>query len=339
MEKATQPIGIGVVGLNFGLGRCAAIKEIDSARLVAVASRSEATARPAGEQLGVDWYTDYQMMLRRDDIDLIAIYTPSSLHQPIALDAAQAGKHILTTKPLETTLERIDTLITACQARGVKLATEYMSRYTPDYYRGYRAIADGIIGKPVLGEFSYKCYRPQSYYQGTRGTWAVDGGGAIMMQAIHVVDMLCWYMGPIATVTARWGTYTHQLEAEDTALALITFTSGAMATLVGTTTFHNSRPPGQYGGGTIMRVEVGGERGSLIISDGTLAMWKAEGADTAPAMMPPARNVFEDVSRWLRDDSYQSPTLVTGAEARRSVELVQAVYQSARTGQTVTLAG
>ena len=212
-----------------------------------------------------------------------------------------------------------------------------MARYGTDYYRGYRAIADEVLGKPILGEFSYKCFRPQAYYQGTRGTWAADGGGAMMMQAIHVVDLMLWYLGPARTVTAHWGTFTHQMEAEDTAVALVTFASGALATLVGTTTFHNDRPPGGYGGGTIMRVEVGGERGSLIMSDGKIVMWKAEGLAEPPAVAPPARNAFQDMARWLHDDGARSPALVPGEEARRSVELILALYESARTGRTVTL--
>ena len=102
------------------------------------------------------------------------------------------------------------------------------------------------------------------------------------------------------------------MEAEDTAVALVTFANGAMATLVGATTFYNDRPPGNYGGGTIIRVEIGGERGSLIMSDGKILMWKAEDLDEPPVVERPARNAFQDVARWLRDDGYRSPTLVTG---------------------------
>ena len=337
MGSAERPIGVGVIGLNFGLGRCAAIREVEEARLVAVASRSVATARQAGERLGVDWHADYRSLLARDDIDLVAVYTPSSLHGEIAIAAAKAGKHVLTTKPLEITLDRVDAVIDACAAAGVKLATEYVARYGAGHYRAYRAIADGALGKPFLGEFSYKCYRPQSYYQGTRGTWASDGGGAMMMQAIHAIDLMLWYMGPARTVTARWGAFTHEMEAEDTAVALVTFESGALATLVGTTSFHNDRPAGAYGGGTIIRLEVGGDRGGLIISDGTIQMWRAENQAEPPAAEPPARNVFQDMARWLRDDDYRSPTLVTGAAARETVAFVLALYESARAGRTITL--
>jgi site-specific DNA recombinase len=177
----------------------------------------------------------------------------------------------------------------------------------------------------------------QEYYTGTRGTWEVDGGGAMMLQAIHTVDVMLWYLGDARSVTARWGTFTHQMESEDTALALVTFESGALATIVGTTTFHNTRPAGQYGGGSMTRVELGGERGSFILANDQIAMWKSPEADEPPSGASPVRNAFQDVARWVQDDGYTSPTLVTGDEARKSVELIQAIYESARTGTTVTL--
>jgi len=331
-------VGFGIVGVNWGLVRGPDLQETPEAKLVAVCSRRESTASAAAEKLGVEYHTDYRDLLRRDDVDVVAIYTPNAQHKDIAIDAARAGKHVMTTKPLDTTLDRIDAVIDACRAAGVKLGTEYMMRYDGGNYLGYRAITDGLIGKPVVGEFAYKCYRPQAYYTGTRGTWAVDGGGALMLQAIHTIDVMLWYLGQVESVTAQWGTFTHQMETEDTALALVRFTSGALATLVGTTTFHNPLPPGQYGGGSMTRIELGGEHGSFILANDDLTMWKSTVAEAPPTVELPASNYFQDFARWVLDDDYRSPTLVTGEEARRSVELILAAYESARTGRTVTLA-
>jgi UDP-N-acetyl-2-amino-2-deoxyglucuronate dehydrogenase len=335
-----RPVGFGVVGLNWGLGRCEALRRVPEARLVAVASRREETARPAGERLGVDWYTDYREMLGRPDLDVVAIYTPNGYHHEIAIEAARAGKHVLTTKPIEISVERVDAMVEACRAAGVKLATEYMSRYDAGPYAGYRAIADGLLGRPLMGEFSFKCFRPQWYYEmggGYRGTWAVDGGGVMVQQAVHTVDQMLWYLGQPASVSARIATFTHQIEAEDTAISVVTFESGAIATLVGTTTFLNDREPGQYGGGVVTRVEVGGDRGSVIIVDGKVEMWRSSEADHPPTATPPGINAFQDFARWVRDDAYRSPSIVLPADARRAVELVQAIYQSARTGESVAL--
>ena len=175
-----------------------------------------------------------------------------------------------------------------------------MARFQPGHYLGYQAIADGSLGKLVTGEFTYKCFRPQEYYTGTRGTWAVDGGGVMLLQAIHSLDVMLWYMGDVESVFARWGTLTHQMESEDTAFSVVTFTSGAMATLVGTTTFHNDRPGGMYGGGSMTRIEVGGDKGSLILQDGKVAMWKSLEADAPPSAEPPVLNTFQDVARWVK---------------------------------------
>lgn len=339
MPTSDGRVGFGIIGLNWGLGRAAALREVPEAQLVAVASRTEETARRAARALGVDAYADYRALLARDDLDVVAIYTPNALHRDIAVEAARAGKHVMVTKPLEITLDRIDAVIEACRANGVKLATEYMARFEPGHYLGYRAIADGALGRPILGEFSYKCFRPQSYYTGTRGTWAVDGGGALMLQAIHTIDVMLWYLGEPVSVVARGGTFTHQMETEDTALALVTFASGALATLVGTTSFHNDKPAGQYGGGTLTRIEVGGEQGSLILADGALAMWKSLVMEAPPAAALPARNAFQDMARWVRNDAYRSPTLVRAGESRKAVELILAIYESMRNGQPVALSG
>jgi UDP-N-acetyl-2-amino-2-deoxyglucuronate dehydrogenase len=330
-------VGFGVVGLNFGLGRCKAIQAVPEADLVAVASRTDETARRVGAELGVEAYADYRRLLDRDDVDVVCIFTPNAFHRDIAVDAAQAGKHLVVTKPLEITLERVDAIIEAAEANGVKLATEYMERFKPGHYLGYQAIADGSLGRLVTGEFAYKCFRPQAYYTGTRGTWAVDGGGVMLLQAIHSLDVMLWYMGPVQSVMARSGTLTHEMESEDTAMSIVTFTSGAIATLVGTTTFHNDRPGGQYGGGSMTRIEVGGDKGSLILTDGNVAMWKSLEAETPPEAKLPALNTFEDMARWVRDDTYESPTLVKAADSRRAIELIHAIYESAKSGKVITL--
>jgi predicted dehydrogenase len=159
----------------------------------------------------------------------------------------------------------------------------------------------------------------------------------MLLQAIHSLDVMLWYLGDVESVVARQGTLTHEMESEDTAMALVTFTSGAMATLVGTTTFHNDRPGGMYGGGSMTRIEVGGDQGSLILQDGKVAMWKSLVADAPPAAGPPVLNTFQDVARWVRDDAYESPTLVKAADSRKAIELILAIYESARTGKLIAL--
>jgi predicted dehydrogenase len=340
MASGDGRIGFGVIGLGFGLTRLQLIQQVPEARLVAVAARTESTARDAAEKHGCDWYTDYRRMLERDDVDVIGLYTAPGEHLEIALDAARAGKHLLVTKPLEVTLERIDRIADACAEAGVKLATEFVVRYNPANYALYRAVQDGAFGKLVLGEFAEKLYRPASYYQEVawRGTWAGGGGGVVVNQAIHTIDQMLWLMGEVESVTARWGTFGAQIETEDTAAALIAFKSGAIGMLIGTTTFHNDRPAGRYGGGTTRRIEINGLDGSATIVDDRVTMAKfVEREDVPLAVAPESLNAFQDMARWVRDNTYSSPTLVKPEPSRQAMEVVLAVYESARSNKTVTL--
>jgi len=338
MPSKDGKVGFGIIGLNYGAARCRMIQQLPDARLVAVVARTPEKAKQAAITLGVDWYTDYRELLSRDDVDVVGIYIPSGRHEEIAIETARAGKHVLLTKPMEITLERCDAIIRACQAAKVKLATEFIFRYRPCNYRLYHSIKEGKFGRMILGEFAFKCFRSQAYYEsdaGWRGTWAVDGGGAIMNQTIHMVDQMLWMMGNPLTVVAHCGTFAHRIEAEDTGVALFTFEGGAFGILVGTTAFLNDRPVGAYGSDT-RRIEIGGQSASATIQEDKLVMWKAESSDAPlPEVPSPAANVFEDYIRWIRDDGYVSPTLVKPDQSRKAVELVLAIYESARTGKSV----
>ena len=339
---ASDTIGFGVVGVGFGLGRAQMIKAVPGARLVAVSSRDPAKAAKAGEELGAAGYSDYRKMLERDDIHVIAIYTPSAQHRDIAVEAAAAGKHLIVTKPIEITLERIDAMIAACDAARVNMATEYVVRYEPANYALYRAVHDGALGKMILGEFAEKLYRPQWYYEldgGWRSRWKTGGGGTVINQGIHTLDQMVWLMGEVESVTAEAGAFASKIESEDTAVVLVKFRSGAVGTFIATTTFRNPKPGGRYGGGTVRRIEVNGALGSGRIDDEALTMLHIEegGPELPRTITPPAANVFEDMVRWVRDPAYESPTLVKPRASRASMELVLAIYESARTGRTVKL--
>jgi UDP-N-acetyl-2-amino-2-deoxyglucuronate dehydrogenase len=341
VTEQERTIGFGIIGLGFGLSRLPLIQQVPGARLVAVSARTAVKAQTAADQYGCAWHTDYRGLLARDDIDVVGIYTASGQHLELAVEAARAGKHVLVTKPLEVSLERIDPIIEACRAAGVRLATEFVVRYNPANFALYSAVREGAFGKLVLGEFAEKLYRPGWYFEmgdGWRGTWAGGGGGVVVNQAIHTLDQMLWLMGDVESVFARAGNFGTRTETEDTATAVLTFKSGALGVLVGTTTFHNDRPAGRYGGGTTRRIEINGLDGSAGLTDDRITMARFVGREDVPVTVtPPARNVFEDVVRWVRDDAYTSPTLVKPGESRRVIEVVLAIYESARTGQVVTL--
>jgi UDP-N-acetyl-2-amino-2-deoxyglucuronate dehydrogenase len=336
-----EPVRFALVGLGYGATRCAMFESTPGAELVAVADRDEARAKEYGERYGAAWYPSHTALLDRDDIDVVGIYTPSGLHRDIAIDVARSGKHVLVTKPIEVSLDRADAIIDACGQADVQLFCEFYSRYFPDNYRMHQAIQHGDLGRLILGEFSFKCYRPDAYYASDgawRATWELNGGGVVMNQTIHAIDKLSWCMGEVASVQALTGTFAHDVDVEDTAAALLRLRSGAIATLVGTSTFRTTSGfDDMYGGGFTSRSEVNGDLGSLTVVDDELAMEKLEGG---PLRDDPGRpvNVFDDIARAVRDRDYSSPTLARAADARKAVEIAMAIYQSARTGAAVPLA-
>jgi UDP-N-acetyl-2-amino-2-deoxyglucuronate dehydrogenase len=328
----SDQIGYALVGLGYGGTRCGMLQETPNSRLAAVVDRNEERARNFAERYSVPWFTNVEQALVRDDVDVVGIYTPSGLHLETALQVAEAGKHLLLTKPMEVTLERCDEIIRACESAGVELFGEFYLRYHPDNWRLKRAIDEGHLGRPILGEFGFKCFRPDAYYTSDgawRQSWELNGGGVVMNQALHAIDMLTWCLGEVATVQAVTGTHSHQIPVEDTAAAVFRMQSGATAVMVGTTTFRTtSGMDDVYGGGFTTRAEVNGDRGSLTLVDDLIQMEKLEDGMIGEYDGRPS-NVFDDISSVLLTGGTGSPALARARESRRVVEIAQAIYRSA----------
>ena len=322
---STGEVGFGVIGLGMGASRCEMVARTPGARLVAVADIDARKAQEIADRHGVDWYTDYRKMLERKDIDVVYVMTPSGLHGQMAVDAAQAGKHVVVTKPMEVTLEKADRMIQVCRDCGVKLAVDFEQRYSRHNLKIKVAIDEGRLGKLVLGEARMKWHRTQQYYEGWHGTWEMDGGGSLINQTIHWIDLLLWFMGPVESVFGRTGVFTHRIETEDLGAAILTFENGAMGTILGTTTWYRDDPP---------VVEVHGEKGYVGIRGWELALWKfdEEFEVSLPERWP--SNVVEDMVGALKDG--REP-VVDGPEGRKSLEVVKAIYESSRTGEVVKL--
>jgi UDP-N-acetyl-2-amino-2-deoxyglucuronate dehydrogenase len=335
-----EPVGFAIVGLGYGATRCDLFTESPNARLAAVVDASPERARSIGERYGVPWYTRHSDVLQSPDVDVVAIYTPSGMHLDQARDVADAGKHVMLTKPVEVDLDRSDQVIRACADAGVQLFGEFYLRYESAYWRLKNAAASGELGSLILGEFAFKCFRPDDYYRsdgGWRQTWEMNGGGVVMNQTLHAIDLLTWCLGPIETVTAVIRTSGHDIPVEDTAVAVLTARSGAVATLVGTSTFRTtSGMDDMYGGGYTSRAEVNGRDGSVTVVDGQVVMDQIVGGPLGDHPGKPV-NVFEDIAGALGDVGYQSLTLARPADMRAVVEIAMAVYESARTGQPVQL--
>jgi UDP-N-acetyl-2-amino-2-deoxyglucuronate dehydrogenase len=242
-----------------------AIKALsDEAELVAVCDEIPDLAERVAAANGVTAYTDLEEMCVKTEFDILCVCTPSGLHARHGIIGANHGKHIISEKPIEVTLEAADALIDACDKNGVKLVVISQHRYSSGMRQLKQYVDEGRLGDLVYAESVTKWFRSQEYYDsgGWRGTWALDGGGALMNQGVHYVDQLRWIMGPVKSVAATMGTRAHdRIEVEDIVSATIEFTSGAVGTLLASTAMY----PGYR-----QALEVYGSNGSVIVENSRL---------------------------------------------------------------------
>src|SRR5712692_1691504 len=264
-------LGFAIVGCGMiARFHARALAEVPGARLVALVSRDVANAKTVAEAVGhpCDIYSDLKPALARRDVDVVIVTTPSGAHLEPAVAAALAGKHVVVEKPLEITLERCDRIIDACDRCGVKLCTIFPSRFGDANQTLKKAVDTGRFGRLTLGETTCKWWRPQSYYDvgGWKGTRALDGGGALMNQAIHNVDLLLWLMGPVTHINGFTATLAHErIEVEDTAVACFRFASGALGVIQASTSVHPGHPK---------TIAIHGDKGSAVIEQDDLVRWE-----------------------------------------------------------------
>ncbi|HYT67028.1 MAG TPA: Gfo/Idh/MocA family oxidoreductase [Vicinamibacterales bacterium] len=304
---------IGAGGISETHVRAA--RAIDGVEVVAVCGANEQKTTALAASAGAVAFQDLEAFLAHP-MDIVAIGSPSGLHAAQATAAVRRGIHVLVEKPLDTTTAAIDALIAEADRAGVKAGVFFQERLAPEMVALKAKIESGELGVPLFASGHVKWYRPPEYYSGSRwrGTWKLDGGGALMNQGIHTVDALVWLMGPVARVTGRTATRLHDIEVEDTAAALLEFESGAVGTIEATTAAFPGFP---------RRLEVTGTKGSIVHED------PARPATVADAT--PHRRVFEDFIAAVR----QKRTPACDArQGRRSVAIVEAIYRSAVSRQS-----
>lgn len=345
-------VGYGIIGCgNIGPIHAAAIAEVKNAKLVGVSDVVEATATKLASKYGAEAYTDYREMLKRDDLHAVCLCVPSGLRADIAEKCARAGKHILSEKPLEVTSRRIDRILRATDKAGVMLGCIFQSRFADDSQHVKAAIEQGRFGKLVLGDAYIKWYRSQAYYDSGawRGTWKLDGGGALMNQGIHTIDLLTWYMGPVKAVRAQTTCIAHKnLEVEDLATAMLEFENGALGVIEGSTAVWPGHPS---------RVEIHGTSGSVVQEDGKIISWQFEkrkpidkkieatlkqASELGSGAGDPLSSLAIEGHRRQIDDftkaiSTGRPPRIDGREGRNSVQLIEKIYRSAKTGRTIKI--
>jgi predicted dehydrogenase len=344
--------GFGIIGCGMiAEYHTRAINEIDGARVVAAFSRNPANgakiagmAAPRGE---CRVYDDLDAMLAHPGLDVVCICTPSGAHLEPAVAAARAGKHVVVEKPLEITLPRCDAMLEACEANGVRIAAIFPSRFSKANVALKQAIDAGRFGRLTLGDTYVKWWRTQQYYDsgGWRGTWELDGGGALMNQAIHNVDLLQWLMGDVESVQALTATLSHErIEVEDTAVAALRFRNGALGVIEAATSCYP---------GLLKRTEIHGSDGSARVEQDDITLWSFREERPEDADLRPQGNAVsggaadprdishaghrEQIADFLRAIDSGGRPRVDGPEGRKAVEIIRAIYRSARTGAAVRL--
>jgi UDP-N-acetyl-2-amino-2-deoxyglucuronate dehydrogenase len=337
--------GFGIVGTGVIADTHAkAIAALPNAHLVAVTDVRPNSRHAFAAAHDCAAEPDLAALLAREDVEVVSVCVPSGLHAEIGIQAAAAGKHLVVEKPIEVTLAAADRLIKAADAFGVAMTVVSQHRFDPGLVELRRLLDAGALGDLVLGEAKTKWYRTQEYYDSAawRGTVAFDGG-ALLNQGIHYVDLLRWCMGPVAEVTAVSATRAHRMEAEDTALALLRFTSGAVGTIVASTAVYP---------GFAQQLEITGTNGTVIVEDGDIVradLRNGDGRGTAHRRDPAASAGAADPAlSAVASHAAQLADLLTAIEqgrqpwvsalsARDALEIVLAAYESARDGRPVTL--
>ncbi|MCI0360545.1 MAG: Gfo/Idh/MocA family oxidoreductase [Planctomycetaceae bacterium] len=343
--------GFGIIGCGMiSRFHAKAVADIRGAKVVACQDSFPQAADKLAAELGCTAYHDLDALLADPDVDVVTICTPSGLHMEPAVAAAKAGKHIIVEKPLDITLKRCDAMIEAAKKAGVVLSTIFPSRFHESSQLVKQAIDKGRFGRLTMGDAYVKWFRTQEYYDSGawRGTWKLDGGGALMNQAVHSVDLLLWFMGPAVEVSAYTATLAHQrIEVEDVAAATVRFASGALGVIEAST----ATWPGE-----LKRIEISGDAGSAIVREEDLAVWKfakETKADEAIRQKMASRTQtgggaadpkaigyhghmlqFQDVLAAIKQ---RKQPLIDGREGRKAVELILAIYKSAETGKPVKL--
>ena len=320
-----------------------AIKHAPHAELVAVCDVVEEKAKKAAEENGLSkWYTDIDTMLENEEIDVCCILTPSGMHLDCARIVAKHKVNVLCEKPLEVTKERMDKLIDCCKENDVKLGCIFQRRTYDAAIKTKEAIEKGHLGKITMADASLKYYRDQEYYDSGdwRATWKYDGGGALMNQGVHGVDMIAWMMGGVYSVDAICETKVWDIEVEDTAIVKVRFNNGAIGVIEGSTCVNPANNA---------RFEIHCENGTISFDDEGVLQWvlngenvQINGPDGAISSKDdPTKLAVDSHSPMVNDlvDSILNDTEPTigPKEARKAVDTILAIYQSSRENREVIL--
>lgn len=339
---SSSSIRVGLVGLgNISSIHAEAVQNSQFGSLTAAASSNAEKREAFASKWDVTPFDSYDAMLESDEVDLVSICTPSGTHLDYGEKAAKAGKHVVIEKPIEVTLKRAQRLLDICSEEGVQLAVIYQSRFMKPILEMKQAIENGSIGRPFMATASVKWYRSDEYYREApwRGTLKLDGGGAVINQSIHTIDLLQWILGDVTRIQAKTGTFTHDgIEGEDNAVAALEFASGAIGTFVASTSIRPAQP---------RRIEIHGTEGTARLVDNDVSILrpgedesesgdgKATGGESPLANFAyePHRDQFDQIFQAIQNGT-RPP--VSGPESLDSLSFVEAIYRSSQEGRAIS---
>lgn len=337
-------LGIGIIGTGSiakTYSKC--ISEIEAVDLIAMYSKSENRVSDLEKQFKVPVFSDLTSFLSQDTIQLVIVCNESGNHGEAIKNAALANKHVLCEKPLEVTPEKVDQAIETCKKQNVILGCVFQNRCATDFRTVLNAVESGSLGKLVMGNAHINWYRNKEYYTTNpwRGTLQFDGGAAFMNQGIHTIDLLLKVMGPVDSVFGNVKTMVHDIEGEDVGSGIINFKNGAIGTITGGTSLFPGYPE---------RLEIYGEKGSIIMVGGKITDWNIENMPAsetksiktvASGASDPSsighlnhKIVIEDMVDAITNEGVP---MVDGAEAKKSITLITALYRSSKVGEVVVL--
>jgi len=337
-------LGIGIIGTGSiakTFTKC--ITEIEGVDLLGMYTKSPERTDAVQQEFGVPAFSDIQEFLANPRINLICVCNASGNHGEAIKLAAKAGKQILCEKPLEVTPEKVDEVIEFCKAQNVILGCVFQNRCTSDYQALYKVVKEGALGKLLMGNAHINWYRDKDYYANSdwKGTIQYDGGAAFINQGIHTIDLLQNIMGQVESVFGNVQTMVHNIEGEDVGAALLHFKNGSIGTITAGTSLFPGYPE---------RLEIYGEKGSILMEGGKIIQWNVtnhpapstmqDGSSGSGASDPTSighlnhKVVIQDMVDAIRDN--RSP-MVNGAEARKSVALISAIYRSSKEIKPITL--
>ena len=337
-------VGFGIVGCGMiSKWHAEAANNIQGARLAGCFDLNIANAKRFASEYECACFETYEEMLASDEVDIVCICTPSGLHAPLAVQAANAGKNIAVEKPMAITKEQLEEVIAAVEANHVKATVISQLRFTEAVQRVKQAVDRGQLGKILMANVYMKYNRSQEYYSssGWRGTFKMDGGGALMNQGIHGIDLLQYLAGNVKSVYALCRTLARDIEVEDTACLTVEYKNGAIGTVQGTTSVEPGYP---------RQLEICGTRGTVVLEEDEIVRWDVDGKSlTAEELKKTSAAGFsdpgaiatkyhmlqlEDLVHAILEDRQ---TVVNVYEGRKAVDIILAAYESGRLGQKVDL--